>query len=63
LKCTSIPYWDSRCGLVFTEKAEFSNTLTRMLTDYLEFEPRNFILETLSPEVCVERLLKEIEKT
>lgn len=62
LKGTSIPYWDSRCGLVFTEKEEFASKLERMISQHSSFSPRDFILETLSPQVCIQRLLKEIEK-
>lgn len=60
LKATTIPYWDNRCGLTFTQKEEFPSLLERMLKDYSSFSPREFVLETLSPEACIKRLLKEI---
>jgi hypothetical protein len=60
LKATSIPYWDETCGLVFTERNEFPILLNRMLSIYTTFSPRTYILKTLSPEVCMDRLLKEL---
>lgn len=57
LKATSIPYWDSRCGLVFYKEEEFSGALNLMMETCATYKPREFILETLSPEVCMDRLL------
>jgi hypothetical protein len=59
-KATAIPYWDASCGVVFTEKSEFDLSFARMQQYYKTFEPRQFILKTLSPTACVERLLTEI---
>ena len=59
-KATAIPYWDETCGLSFTEKEAFPFLLEKMLSEYLTFTPRNYILKRLSPEACIENLLKEI---
>lgn len=61
LRATSIPYWDERCGLVFTDKKNFISSLERILHSYQEYRPREYILETLSPIPCVDRLLKKIQ--
>lgn len=61
LKATAIPYWSSECGLSFTKEEDLAHTLTNMKEHYSTFKPREFILKTLSPEACMERLLKEIE--
>jgi hypothetical protein len=62
LKATSIPYWDDRCGLVSTEKDSFLQNLDSMIKKYQEYRPRDYIVETLSPRVCMERLLDIIPK-
>ncbi len=61
-KATAIPYWNDTCGLSFTEREEFPNMLRKMMETYQTFSPRTYILKTLSPEVCMERLLKEVVK-
>jgi hypothetical protein len=60
LKATTIPYWDQTCGLAFTDKNKFPDLLDRMLNTYTTFSPRDYVLKTLSPEVCMDRLLNEI---
>jgi glycosyltransferase involved in cell wall biosynthesis len=62
LKATSVPYWDSRCGELFTEKEEFDAKIMTMSRDYAKYHPREFILETLSPVACYTRLV-EVLKT
>jgi hypothetical protein len=57
LKGTTIPYWDERCGISFIKKEEFVPCLEIMRSSYTKFHPRDFVLENLSPKVCMERLL------
>lgn len=59
-KTTSIPYWDERCGISFKQKEEFEENLEKMLHTYTSFSPRDFVVETLSPQACLNRLLQEI---
>ena len=61
LEGTTIPYWDERCGIVFHEKEEFEINLQKMLDSYANFHPREFVLEELSPKVCMERLLSKLQ--
>ena len=63
LKGTAIPYWDNMCGITFTKKEEFTANLGRMLVDYPKFQPRQYVEKTLSPEACIDRLIKEITPT
>ena len=58
LYATSCPYWDKRCGIRFTHISEFEESLETMKSTYSTFRPRQYILETLSPKVCYERLLQ-----
>lgn len=55
MRATSVPYWDSRCGIIVTD---FSSDLTRMNASWTSFAPRDYILETLSPQVCIKRFLE-----
>jgi glycosyltransferase involved in cell wall biosynthesis len=56
LSATSCPYWDKRCGIRFTHISEFDECLESIRKN--SYSPRQYILETLSPKVCYERLLQ-----
>lgn len=60
LKATSIPYWDNRCGLVFTEKEKFIPSLEKMQMSYENYSPRDYILETLTPSICMDNILTKL---
>jgi len=51
---TTIPYWDERCGEVFYNYDDFITTFNRFLMgiDCNQYRPREFVLETLSIDVC-----------
>lgn len=57
LSATSCSYWDTRCGIRFTDLNEFNKQFNNMNIKYNTFQPREFILETLSPSVCYKRIL------
>jgi hypothetical protein len=57
LKATSVPYWSEKCGLKNTELEEVPALLDEMMLKYQTFEPRQFILDNLSEEVCMKRIL------
>ena len=57
LKATSVPYWDSSCGLKTTELSDVPVMVDQMLNTYQTFEPRKFIIENLSEEPCMQRIL------
>lgn len=61
LKGTTIPYWDERCGISFIKKEEFEPCLEVMRGSYTKFHPRDFVLENLSPKVCMQRLLDNLK--
>ena len=62
LSATSVPYWDNRCGILFYELNDINHNVMRMMNIYTSFEPRNYILETLSPKACYERIIKSFNK-
>ena len=61
LKGTTIPYWDERCGISFIKKEDFELSLEVMRGSYTKFHPRDFVLENLSPKICMERLLENLK--
>jgi FkbM family methyltransferase len=61
LLATSHPYWDDSCGISFTDSSQFEASLNTMLETYDQFHPRDYIEKTLSPAVCMQRFVKELE--
>jgi hypothetical protein len=57
LKGTSAPYWESSCGILFSDKHEFVPNLETMRNTYQTFQPRQYIVDTLSPKACINRLI------
>lgn len=51
---TSVPYWDSRCGLTFKDVAQFQDRWTEFWESVLgsAFRPRQYVLENLTLEHC-----------
>lgn len=47
---SSVPYWDSRCGLKFSGIDEFNTKLSEFMEKIDQFKPRNYILENLTLE-------------
>ena len=56
---SSVPYWDKRCGLKFKDHLEFEpkvNSFLELLKSN-QFNPRQYILENLSLEICAQKYL------
>jgi hypothetical protein len=53
--CTSVPYWDDRCGIKVYTKGQFELEFPIFLSRLSSYEPRQFILENLSVGKCRER--------
>jgi len=53
--CTSVPYWDDRCGIKVYTKGQFELEFPIFLSNLATYEPRQFILENLSVGKCRER--------
>jgi hypothetical protein len=58
LNATTVPYWSEECGLKTTELNEIPELLDEMLNKYQTFNPRKYILETLTEEKCMQRILR-----
>jgi glycosyltransferase involved in cell wall biosynthesis len=59
VRATSVPFFDERCGVTFSNVSEFPQTFRLFFEDCLsgKFDPREFILENLSIEKSTERML------
>uniref|UniRef100_A0A6C0CYM1 Glycosyltransferase n=1 Tax=viral metagenome TaxID=1070528 RepID=A0A6C0CYM1_9ZZZZ len=59
LFCTSVPYWSDECGIkiIDTDNQTISTSIDTMVLNYKNYNPRQYILDTLSPEVCMKRIL------
>jgi hypothetical protein len=54
---SSVPYWDGRCGMKFSDADDFEKKLRLFLCGLNEFKPREFILQNLTLELCAEKYL------
>jgi hypothetical protein len=58
LPVSSVPYWDDRCGIKFSDANAFEEKLKLFLSKKKEFKPRDYILENLTLEICAEKYLQ-----
>jgi len=49
-------YWDNRCGESFTNMQDIPSIFNKFIKNINAYKPREFILDTLSPKICAERL-------
>ena len=61
IPCTTIPYWDNRCGEFFYESKDFEIKYNEFINKLDMYKPRQFILETLSNENCSINLINLIK--
>jgi hypothetical protein len=62
--CTSVPYWDERCGEIFYEENEMETAYNKFINNLSSYEPRKYIEENLTVEKCgkeLEKLIKDIK--
>lgn len=57
---SSVPYWDSSCGMTFRDVPDFKANLSDFLKKQENkfFSPRKYILENLTLEVCAQKYLE-----
>ena len=56
--CTTIPYWDDRCGMVFYESNEISNTFDKFIDNLDNFKPREYVLNNLGIDIGCQNFKK-----
>ena len=61
IPCTTIPYWDKRCGEFFYEENELEKTFNMFIDRLDTYEPRQYILDNLSVSKCADILNKNIK--
>lgn len=57
LLATSVPYWSDECGIKITKQEDLANAIDKMMETYKSYTPRDYIVRTLSDEVCMKRIL------
>ena len=58
IPCSSIAYWDERCGIYFYKLEEFETSYNEFINKLETFSPRAYIMENLSPQKCGERFIE-----
>ena len=57
LEATTIPYWSESCGEFFYEMSEFEDKFNLFISKLSEYNPRDFIINNLSVNVCEKNLI------
>jgi hypothetical protein len=57
---SSVPFWNDKCGKKFYNYEQLNLSYDFFIDNLNKFEPRNFILENLSLDICAKNLLKII---
>lgn len=55
IPCTTLPYWDERCGEYFYDQSEFIETYDKFIDKLDTYKPREYILDNLSVEMCSDK--------
>jgi len=61
IPCTTIPYWDERCGHYFYEGSELDKSFDIFIDNLESYNPREYIQENLSVDVCFKKLVELYE--
>jgi hypothetical protein len=57
IPATCIPYWDERCGEVFYNFNEINDKFMFFMSNLHTYEPRQYILENLTIDICSKKML------
>jgi len=63
IPCTTIPYWDERCGEYFHKVSDLVDAfqLFQVKLENNQYNPRQYILDNLSTSKCAERFMELIK--
>ena len=62
IPATTIPYWDERCGEYFYERDEFETVFDKFVKKIQTYQPRQYVLENLSIDVCEKKFMDMISR-
>ena len=62
IPATTIPYWDDRCGEYFYERDEFETVFDKFVKNIDTYQPRQYVLENLSIDVCEKKFMDMINR-
>ena len=65
-KASAVPYWDERCGVKVSEgssREEVHKAFTYFLENFSSFNPRAYIEENLTLEICAQKFIDILEST
>lgn len=66
IPCTTIPYWDDRCGEYFFKANELKDTFDRFVSKLNTYQPRQYVVDNLSVVSCsikLNNMLNHIRST
>jgi hypothetical protein len=58
IPCSTIAYWDERCGIYFYKVEEFETSYNEFINKLETYCPCEYIMENLSPQKCGERFIE-----
>ena len=61
IPCSTIPYWNDKCGEYFINVEELPNKYNKLIQDIEHYNPRQFILDNLSIKKCDEKFTNLIK--
>lgn len=57
---STVPYWSDQCGELFFTKEEIESSFDKFLSKLDDYNPRKFVEDNLSIDICSNNLLKLI---
>ena len=61
LLATAVPWWSDECGIRIWNGDDLPRAIERMMTEWSNFTPRNYVVQNLSDEACMRRWLKAVK--
>lgn len=62
IPCSTIPYWDDRCGEYFTNIEDLQYKYNKLIQNIEHYKPRQFIIDNLSIKKCDEKFTELIKQ-
>lgn len=58
---TSVPYWSSNCGEIFSDKNELEESLNKIIKNLNNYQPKEFVKQKLTHEIFYKNILSVFE--